>query len=363
VQSQTVATWSNHPRLGHKLADELSVILWARGRTWITNAGYWPYGSSGRGYGESWEAANAPHLLGEAKLSERTSRVRTSAQGQGVRFIDMEREGPQGYLMRRQLVRLLDADSWIVLDYSRDSSSRSTITNWTFYPDLRVTSEPAAGTYRVVSQHPPLAMMCSFSGSAGVGTELVLGREAPFAGWVVNDRTPVPAPAIVVRQPSADSWSLATFTLTSAAGDANSGAGARMAEWLDVDHWTIVVSTAASGPVTVTRRGDKLFVNGRPSPDDHVTLTLTALADPRAERHEIEDAFLRASGKSKKFRELFPARVKVSLLLLIVFASQELVLFLMRNTFPRTVRALRIGSWAVWVAGGAWLWLVYFAVA
>ena len=80
---QTVITWSYHPGLGHKLADELSVILWARGRIWITNAGYWPYGVWGRDHAESWEASNAPHLLGESKQSERTSRVRGVGQGRG----------------------------------------------------------------------------------------------------------------------------------------------------------------------------------------------------------------------------------------------------------------------------------------
>ena len=258
--TQTVMTWSNHPGLGHKLADELSLIIWARGRTWLTNAGYWPYGQWGRDHAESWEASNAPHLLGESKRSERTSRVRSLGDGEGVRFIDIEREGPGSYRLRRQVVRLLDADSWIVLDYSHDSAERATITNWTFFPDLSVTTGPTPGQYRVAPQRSATALACSFSGSDGVETELVIGREAPFAGWVVNDRTPMRAAAIVVRQPSRDSWSLATFTLTNVGQQAGTGSGARMEEWLDGDHWTIAVPIIASGPVTLTRDGDKLFV-------------------------------------------------------------------------------------------------------
>ena len=77
---------------------------------------------------------------------------------------------------------------------------------------------------------------------------------------------------------------------------------------------------------------------------------------------EIQDAYRRASGSSKKFRELFPDRVQMSYLLLVLFASQELALFVMWRKLPRTAHALRIASWALWVAGGVWLSQVYFVV-
>jgi hypothetical protein len=249
-----------------------------------------------------------------------------------------------------------------VLDYSHDSVERATITNWTFYPDLSVTADPTPGHYRVAPERSATALACSFSGSDGVEMELVIGREAPFAGWVVNDRTPMRAAAIVVRQPSRNSWSLATFTLTDEAQRARAGSGARMEEWLDGDHWTIAVPIIASGLVTLTRDGDKLFVNGRTSLDADATLALSASADPRAEQKEVQDAFRRASDSSKKFRELFPDRVKMSYLLLVLLASQELALFLMRRKLPRTAHTLRIASWALWVAGGVWLSQVYFVV-
>ena len=319
------------------------------------------HGARGREHAESWEASNAPHLLGESKQSERTSRVRNLGQGEGVRFIDIERAGPQSYLVRRQIIRLLDADSWIVLDYSRDSTARSTITNWTFYPDLLATSDPAQGRYRIVSQNSPWVLLCSFSGSDGVGAELVFGRETPFAGWVVNDRTPVRAQAIVVRQPSRDAWSLSTFTLSSAPPSTSIANGARMNKWLDGDHWAIAIPSA-SGEVTLTRKGEQLLVHRPGSPHADATLALVALDAPTAELREVQDAFRRASENSTKFRELFDYRIKVSYLLLMLFASQELVLFLMRHKLPRATRMLRFASWTFWISAGVWLSQVYFVI-
>lgn len=362
--NQTVMTWSYHRGHGHKLADELSMIIWARGRTWLTNAGYWPYGAPGREHAESWEASNAPHLLDENKKSERTSRVRSLGQSERIKFIDIERAGPQGYSVRRQIARFLDADSWVVLDHSRDSAARTTTTNWTFYPDLLVTPDSAQGHYRVAAHNSPLALLCSFSGSDGVGTELVSGHKTPFAGWVVMDRTPVRAPAIVVRQPSRDTWSLATFTLSSARQSAGIGNGARMYKWLDGDHWAMAMPTA-SGEVSLTREGDRLLVHSQASPGADATVALAALDAPAAELKEVRDAFRWASENYSQFRELFAYRVMVSYLLLAVLAGQESLLFLIQRKLPRATRAtraLRFASWTFWVAGGVWLSQVYFAV-
>jgi hypothetical protein len=359
--SQTVVTWSYHPGLGHKLADELSMIIWAGGRTWITNAGYWPYGVWGRENAESWEASNAPHLFGESKNSERASRVRSLGRDEHVMFIDIERSGPQGYSVRRQIARLSDANTWVVLDHSRDSALRTTTSNWTFYPDLVATSDPTQGRYRIASRDSPAALLCSFSGSDGVGTELVTGREVPFAGWVVLDRTPARAPAIIVRQPSRDSWSLVSCTLSSAVGAADSGNATRMSRWVDGDHWAVVVPTA-SGEVTLTRQGDRLLVHRQGPPGADAPGTLAALDAPAAELKTVRDGFHWASENYRKFAELYFYRVKISYLLLAALACEELLLFLMGRKLFRAAHALRAASWIIWVAGGIWLSQVYFVV-
>ena len=41
--AQTFIAWSNFPGHAHKHADEMSVLFWAGGETWLSNIGYWPY--------------------------------------------------------------------------------------------------------------------------------------------------------------------------------------------------------------------------------------------------------------------------------------------------------------------------------
>ncbi len=60
--SQTVVTWTSPPSPAHKHADELSVLLWSEGVSWLTSVGYWPYEQAGRTTAESWDGANAPTL-------------------------------------------------------------------------------------------------------------------------------------------------------------------------------------------------------------------------------------------------------------------------------------------------------------
>ena len=359
--AQTVATWSYHPGLGHKVADEPSVILWSGGRTWLTNTGYWPYGVPGRESAESWESSNAPHLLGESKDSERTSRLRGEGQGDGVRFIDVERTGPSGYVARRQIVRLAGAQSWVVLDRTVDPAARTTTTNWTFYPDLSVGALAPGGTYRVAAPDSSAAMEASFSGSDGFGTQLAVGSMSPFAGWVVLDHTPTRASAVVARQPSRNAWSLASFALVDAGRSAALG-GARMDKWTDTEHWTVVMPTAI-GEVTLTRAGMQLALHQASAATADTVIDVTELPIPTAKIQAVRDSFRLAAKTYHRFPEIISYRVKVSRLLIAALAGQELLLFVMRRKLVRVARALRIASWVAWTAAGLWLSLAYFVTS
>ena len=359
IESQTVFTWSYHPGLGHKIADELSLILWTGGRTWLTNTGYWPYGLKGRHEAESWGATNAPHLRGESANSVRSSRVRGQGEHNGIAFIDAERSGHGAYAVRRQIIRLADEQSWVVLDHSLDTRPQTRTTHWTFYPDLSVNALPTKGQFWVAAENSPAGMLVSISGSAGQTTELTAGRYAPFAGWVVMNRIPTPAPAIVVNQPSPDSWSLAALSLHETKPATASRQGARMARWVDAEHWTTVVSTA-TGDVTLTRTDNRLLVRQGNSNRDDVTLVISTQAAPAAEVKAIRDAVIEAADKYPAFRELMGYRLKVSYLLLATLAGQECLLFLMRRRAIKTAQTLRITSWMLWAGGGLWLLLVYF---
>jgi len=356
--AQTAVTWSYHPGLGHKVADELSVILWGAGRSWVTNTGYWPYGEPGREQAESWGASNAPHLVGESKHSERSSQLKGVGQGDGLVFLDIERTGPAGYSARRQIVRLAGDQSWLVLDHSQGEPGQDTTTNWTFYPDLSVTPLAAPGRYRIaVSRQSPVSMLCSISGSEGLSTELALGRSAPFAGWVVLDRTPTRASALVVRQP-VRGWTLASFSLVNADPAAAVPAGARMDHWRDAEHWTAVLGTA-TGDVTVRRDGARVSLQRGGAAAPGVAVDLLARNPSAAVVAAEREAFAWASGHYHQFRELISYRVKVSYLLLAMLLGQELLLWLVRWKSARIAQVLRRVSWIVWTTGGLWLSQVY----
>ena len=361
--AQTVVTWSYHPGLGHKMADELSMVLWAGGRTWFTNAGYWPYGMTGRDDAESWGASNAPHILGETKHSARHSRLRSLGQGGGMSFIDLERTGPAGFAVRRQIIRLADHHSWVVLDNSLDSSAQTVATHWTLYPDLSAKQLPGSGQYEIIAPDSRWRMQLSLAGSPGHQTAMASGQKSPFAGWVVMDRTPTPAPAIVVTQTSKSSWSLATLTLTADARGTVSLPAARMAQWKDADHWVAVVPTP-SGEVTLTRDGDHLRLRQPESSGNDVTTVvgLVSPAAPEAELQAVRESVDWASENYKKFRELISYRVEITQWLLAILVGQELVLFFLRHQPGRVVRAVRLTSWLGWVVGGMWLSQVYLTV-
>ena len=361
--AQTVVTWSYHPGLGHKMADELSMLLWAGGRTWLTNAGYWPYGMAGRDDAESWGASNAPHILGEIKHSVRHSRLRSLGQGGGMSFIDLERMGPAGFTVRRQIIRLANHHSWVVLDSSSDLSAQTIATHWTLYPDLVATHLPGSGQYEITAPDSRWRMKLSFAGSPGHQTALVSGQKSPFAGWVVMDRTPTPAPSIVVRQTSKNSWSLAALTLTADVRGNVPFQAARMAHWKDANHWVAVVPTP-SGEVTLTRDGDHVRLRQPESLGNDVTTVMglapqtTSASDLQAVRAGMDWA----SDNYKKFRELISYRVEITQWLLAILIVQELVLFFLRHQPGHVVRVVRLTSWLGWAIGGMWLSQIYLTV-
>ena len=362
--AQTVMTWSYHPGLGHKMADELSMVLWAGGRTWLTNTGYWPYGIAGRDQAESWGASNAPHLFGESKHSSRQSRLLSLGRGDGMSFIDLERAGPSGYTVRRQVIRLPDHHSWVVLDHSRDSAVQTTTTHWTLYPDLSATHVAGGGQYKAVDPDSRWGMQLSFAGSPGHKVTLALGRKSPFAGWVVMDRTPTPAPAIVVTQPSQNSWSLATFTLGKQVEEGDPLSASRMAHWTDVEHWVAKVPTP-SGEVTLTREGNRVLLRQPASMGGDVTtiVGLEPQPSPVQELQAVQEGVRWASENYRKFRELIFYRMEITHWLLAMLIGQELVFFFLRHQLGRVVRALRVASWVGWAVGGMWLSQVYLTVS
>jgi hypothetical protein len=132
---QTVMTWTSPPGPGHKHADELSLEVWADGVAWLTGVGYWPYDDDGRIQAESWRGANAPHLMGEASTSARTTALLAHGRNDEIGALDAERVGPGTYQVRRQVVQV-GAGLWVVLDVTSGGSSSESV--WTLSPELEL---------------------------------------------------------------------------------------------------------------------------------------------------------------------------------------------------------------------------------
>jgi hypothetical protein len=354
VGGQTVMTWSYYPGLGHKLADELSVVLWARGQTWITNTGYWPYGAWGRNEAESWTASNAPHLVGESKSTQRGSTALFTGEQQDTRFIDVERRGPDGYLVRRQLLRVAPADAWLVLDHGTDDRSRDAMAAWTFAADVSFRTLIQGQHYVAASDQRRGAISVSFASSNQSKARLHKGSRSPFLGWVVVEREPQPAPSVTLARQAHLGWSLAAFSWAPDPGAAGGFTAVAMQQWQDAEHWTALLPST-QGEITVERRGALLRLGGAITK----SINLTPVAGGIAARADALAAYDKAANGFHRFPELIAYRTRVTKWLAALFACQLSILTILRWRAPRASTRLDIAIWTSWLAGGTWLHQFY----
>jgi hypothetical protein len=363
---QTVATWAYHRGLGHKLADEMSVLFWSHGRNWVSNTGYWPYDFAGRELAEGWDASNAPHLVGERRDSERSTRVTGQASAPGLLWLALERRGPDGLVLRRQLLRLAGADSWVVLDEADEPRGRPWTTRWTLFPDLAVQSTTIADTHLVTGTLGQPRLQVTLRAPTGQPVDTLRGSRQPWGGWVVLERTPQPATTLVREQPASAAWQLAVFTvLPPDAGASASGRTAAPAwRWTDTRHWQLTL-TSARGDIELRRDGDRLHHTAAAAPP--VTLALQAPAavgpaDAGADQAAaIRRAYDQAAATYRRFPEVLPYRVRISKLALGGLMLQELALFGLGRFRPAAAHRLRWLAAAAWLAAAWWLLAVYFA--
>ncbi|WP_284615892.1 heparinase II/III family protein [Aquabacterium humicola] len=349
AQSQTAVTWSYFPGLGHKLADDLSLVTWSDGRPWITNVGYWPWGAWGRKQATSWPGSNAPHGAGEPAVSKRESRLLASLHGEQLSFVDLLRDGPGSFQVRRQILRLPGRDLWLVLDHTTGAPG-ATATHWTFAPDL-VAGRVDERHYRLVDRATQRALTVAIAGPDSLRIELLRGSREPFGGWVVDDREPVAAPSLVVRQPSQPAWALAAFAL--GASESAAVLAARMQQWTDADHWTLALDGPA-GPLQLRRDGGQLAIG------DAAPLPLAAAAAPGAARQAVLSALAEAERSTPRFVERVHFRWRWTQWIAIAWFAQELLFLALRRWLPRAATPLRAASIAAWIAAGLWLGFVYF---
>jgi len=356
--SQTVVTWANFPGHGHKLADEMSLILWSGGQTWVTNSGYWPYEDWGRAHAEGWEGSNAPHLSGESAKSSRTTELLGYADDGRLTVLDLRRRGPAGYAARRQLVQF-GSELWLVLDLTQDETPRRSITLWTVDPSLAVLQEPFQNAFRLGSRSSGAAMSAHFLASEGTEIKTLSGSRQPFAGWVVRERTPTPATAFRIDQPSGNSWAVALWVPERRGGAGAVSAPPRMLEWVNGDRWKLTIPMHRGNVVLQRIDGEVLAQEGAGG-QHTIRVKLAGAPDVSAERASIRSAFEAVEVRSdKRYKDLYPFRLKITYLLLAILAVQEMAWFLVRKLMRRFQFAVRLALGSAWLILGSWIVLVY----
>jgi hypothetical protein len=351
--SQTVVTWSNYPSRAHKRADDMSVLIWAGGYSWLGNTGYWPYGAAGFDAAQGWRGSNAPHFAGEAVAGDRPARLRGAVDSGRVRAIELERQvaHPAGVL-RRQIVDV-DGATWLIADSFSGSGVLQVDRIWTTLPEtqvvtladhaflLRLAGAPTAGRLTIVGQlaQPP---------------ELVRGRLEAFGGWIVRRGLPTAAAAFSVRQSAPDRPVISVLEL-GREGELRGGALPILAPGASTDRWQVSLTTQ-HGPTRVDWRDGSLSVRFADGAELKATLSVPKVSDD--ERDAIVAAYHRVAQAYPRFRDLTYYRFRITYLGAGLLVFQEAVMLVARRWFNRAVVTLRFLAAASWFAFGllAALW-------
>jgi hypothetical protein len=354
---QTVVAWSYFPYLGHKHADETSVLLWARGSTWWTNVGYWPYGTPDRPRAESWAGSNAPHSSNEGARSARTTLLNWFRLSPRCRFLDLMRSGPDGFSTRRQILQL-PPDLWIVVDHNMSQAPLKATTIWTTSPEVSLRSNAASGSYDLSTEGGKYAMQAFLFGSPGTRIREFRGSAQPFAGWQVVGSTGHPTSALMLEQSASDSWATAVWSLRNIEStNATFSRAPFMKSWSGPEHWELVLPTAKE---ELTVRRDSNRVSVRSASRSVVQETLEPGPDVSAQTARNRAAYQVAAAKYPRFKDYVEYRSKVSYLVIALFLLQELLFFVIRRMPERLT--MRVGALSVtaWTCLGIWLVTVFF---
>ncbi len=353
--SQTVVTWSNFSGHAHKHADEMSLLFWAGGQTWLSNIGYWPYESNWRNTITSWEGANAPHLVGETASAPRTTRLVSSGSSDHLSMLELERMGVENYVARRQVIHL-KPNLWLVLDSTSGSEKSHTSTTWTSASDVRW-MQRRGGAYRLEGPGPNHYLNLFSIGSANTAEKLFRGSFRPFAGWQFERGLTVPASALVVEQPARNSWAATIWIWEKAGLTAWSDGQPQMIYWKNATDWELQLPAQAAD-LSLTREGNMLRLHSERGRDQ--TLALVAPSDISPRLAELQSQFAETALQYHYFIENSPKRLKITYLLLGIFLLQEILFVLYKRISAPHLSVLKYLNTMAWVLGGIWLVGFYF---
>jgi hypothetical protein len=354
--SQTFVTWSYYPLLGHKHADELSVLTWANGRSWWTSEGYLDFFPFGTAVDSPWDGADAPHLMHETFNEKRHSRLLTFANADRLRAVELERQTDDGFIVHRQVIQA-GPDLWLIIDGLQDGSSRTARTVWTADPGLLYQAGPDPSSFRLVDPAHHDALDVTLLGYPEPHLAFVQGSYRPFLGWTSDTlHAAVPTSAVIVQQPSPKAWAMNISVLRDA--DDEPVRSARVLHWDDAEHWSIVVPGSTSDAV-ISRAGATITHAIGQDTVSSAELTAPPVVSPSAAA--VLTAYARDVARyGGPMRDLWYYRIRMSLFLLFLICCQQLTLGLVLLRWAVSGVMLGIVSLASWTGMAAWLWFVYF---
>jgi len=355
--AQTVIAWSYFRGHGHKLADEMSLLVWADNQNWITNVGYWPYGVPGRAMADSWEGSNAPHLLREPADSARHTELLDYMVNGRLAFNHLRRTGPADFSVDRQILHI-DSNLWLVLDHHSSRKVRRVSTTWTFSPNLILARGALPGQFHILKSDTKSCMNIFLLGKDKIEIEAYKGSKQPFAGWVVFDNQARPAPSLVSEQESSDSWSLTTLSLEKNCNMKHKQSP-KIINWKSSDRWEVDIPLD-DGILKILRMGKTLNFGNKSYLIGEKLANKYSSESIDIEQAKIEDALNLASKKYRKKRDIFSYRESATNLLLVIFLLQEIFFTTLSVMLRRYVDLFRIVCNGVWVVGGVGLYFLYF---
>lgn len=342
VISQLAIAWAKHDRHGHKHADEPSIGFWADNRDWLTASGYWPYDAPYYTQAIGWAGANAPHLVGEDLHVKREVTVLAEGAAGDIRFIDLENRRASGYHVRRQILQW-SAGEFLVLD-SAQGAEQTVETVWTLAPDLSVQVVGKDRFQAAPSSGRSLLHIAFDSREASEPAQLYIGSTQPFAGWVVEKRQVLPAPAIRVLAAQGNSMTAAYFKLS---GIEESPAVSVIGTPAPTE-WAVSVGNSA-GRKRISRKGGQILIeNG-----ERLTLDIAAPKPFSEHRAELRQAMTSAIDRYPPWRDLARYRKKLLIWIGVVYASIETAIIGI-VLWKKHYRWLHWISLALWLAFALW---------
>jgi hypothetical protein len=352
VDGQTVVAWSFFQGLAHKRPDELSVIIRSGGEEWWTSLGYLTDATFGMNPTSSWESSNAPHLVNESATGARESKLLGYVGSSGLRLLDLERHTRDGFFVRRQVVNY--GDVWIIFDSWMDAVSRRVRTVWLTDSEIDVSGSPNQ-RFRLAAPKKRGYLDVTFLQALGDRPRLLTPDRRSLTGWVTRGHSPVPSHAILVEMPSKSGWSL---NASSYHVDQAPLRVAHLNYRIDADHWSATVATL-DGSISFARHADILSVS---------TLTGTRRAsvsrpdENSMSQQEVRKAYNRdVAAYPGPLRELWPYRLKMTVLILVLLTVQLTTLLLSRLRPIRAEALVAVIVVCFWSTFGLWTVLVYFA--